>query len=207
MTLSAPDAYPREAAAGDVPALTEQDADRVRDDVAVHLASVGRSLSDLARACDVSASTLSLFMRRRYCGNWRRVAWRVADHLAAESRRGPGRPRFVETRVAREVLDVAAITQHLEGIGLVYGPAGLGKTSALMELHRRDESAVVVRLETAATSAGGVIETVAQGAEAVPAEPADDPGPRSPARDQATPGGAGDVVADRRGAQAARHDP
>jgi hypothetical protein len=60
------------------------------------------------------------------------------------------------------VLNVAGIAQHLDGIGLVYGPSGLGKTSALLELERRDPSAVVVRLETAATSSGGVIETVAR---------------------------------------------
>jgi DNA transposition AAA+ family ATPase len=163
MTLSAPDVYARDPAVGDVPALTEADAEKVRLDLAAHLEAVGRSLSDVARACDVSASTLSYFMRRRYCGNWRRIAWRVADHLLDENRRrGADRPRFVETRVAAEVLQVAGIAQHLEGIGLIYGPSGLGKTSALAELERRDEAAVIVRLETAATSAGGVIETVAR---------------------------------------------
>ncbi|MEM7807539.1 MAG: ATP-binding protein [Planctomycetota bacterium] len=45
---------------------------------------------------------------------------------------------------------------------LSWHQVGLGKTSALMELEHRDPSAVVVRLETAATSAHGVVETIAR---------------------------------------------
>jgi hypothetical protein len=69
---------------------------------------------------------------------------------------------FVLTRCAQEIFTVAETSIHLRGIGLVFGPSGIGKTLALRAVAAEKPGSVLVRLETTATSAAGVMDTIAR---------------------------------------------
>jgi len=63
---------------------------------------------------------------------------------------------------------VAEAAIHLRGVGLVFGPAGIGKTLAFRALAAEKPEAVYLSLETIASSAAGVIEAIARAMHLIP---------------------------------------
>ncbi|MCY2952991.1 MAG: AAA family ATPase, partial [Planctomycetota bacterium] len=150
--------------------VTEQEAAEVI--VAVRSYMAGRRMSHtfVARAIGYSVSVISQVFSRTYEGNWRQVIvdldrW-LADQVKADGVLKPS--EYVRTQVAEEIFAVAEAAMHLKGIGLVFGPSGIGKTLALRALAAEKPGAIYVSLETIASSAAGVIEAIARAMRLIP---------------------------------------
>jgi hypothetical protein len=150
--------------------VTEDEAADVIAAVRSYMAASRVSLTFIARAIGYSVPVLSQVFSRTYDGNWRQIVldldrW-LADWVKADGVTKPA--EFVRIRVAEEVFAVGEAAIRLKGIGLVFGPAGLGKTLALRALAAEKPGAVYVSLKTIASSAAGVIEAIARAMRLIP---------------------------------------
>lgn len=125
---------------------TQADPDVARELLRKHREATGKTQSEVARAIGVSAATLSGFLRNTYAGNVEEVAVRVLDYLQREGKRlvAPQEPGFVETSIAADVMTVAEYTHMHSCLGLVYGEAGLGKTTALERYAKAHPDVVMI---------------------------------------------------------------
>ena len=145
--------------------VTEDEAADVIAAVRSYMAASRMSLTFAARAIGYSVSVLSQVFSRTYDGNWRQIVLDL-DRWLADGVTKPA--EFVRIKVAEEIFAVADAAIHLKGIGLVFGPAGLGKTLALRALAAEKPGAVYVSLKTIASSAAGVIEAIARAMRLIP---------------------------------------
>ena len=145
--------------------VTEEEAADVIAAVRSYMAASRMSLTFAARAIGYSVSVLSQVFSRTYDGNWRQIVLDL-DRWLADGVTKPA--EFVRIRVAEEVFAVGEAAIRLKGIGLVFGPAGLGKTLALRALAAEKPGAVYVSLKTIASSAAGVIEAIARAMRLIP---------------------------------------
>ncbi len=95
------------------------------------------SQKTVAREVGISTTTISEVLRNQYKGktsnqqlvklhNWLELAARRENIIHSK--------RFVETSVAREVIQVASITAETCMIGVLFGPAHIGKTFTLQSI-------------------------------------------------------------------------
>jgi DNA transposition AAA+ family ATPase len=112
----------------------------------------GYTQNAVAREIGISSTTISEVVRQRYSGktadthlvkvhNWMELAARRENIVHART--------FVETTVAREILQVAGIVAETCKMGVVFGPAQLGKTFTLKAIERdqRFGDPVLIRVD------------------------------------------------------------
>jgi DNA transposition AAA+ family ATPase len=110
--------------------------DKVRVGVRAAL-TAGLTQALIAKESGVSATTLSQWLADQYPGDNDAVAVKVKRWLDArqareeEQRRMPAAPDFVSTPTAERVLVALQYAQMAADITVIYGGAGLGKTSAI----------------------------------------------------------------------------
>lgn len=101
--------------------------------------------STIARDVGVKQPNLIAYRDGHYRGNVDKMAAAIHDYLHRMLQRNQVLViPYVETSIAREVKEVLAFAQ-LEGtIGVVYGPAGIGKTVALEDYCQRHDYAYLL---------------------------------------------------------------
>lgn len=126
----------------------------------------GITQAAVAREVGISTTTISEVLRRRYQGktsdkqlvklhNWLELAARRENIVRSRT--------FVETTVAREILQVAGIVAETCKIGVVFGPAQLGKTFTLraVEGDQRFGDPVLIRVDETLTRPFALCRAVA----------------------------------------------
>lgn len=115
----------------------------------------GQTATAVARALGIAPSTLSQYLSGSYRGSVERIDADVQSFLArqAEKETQPRRRvSFVDTTPARKVFEVARIC-HMEGcIGVVYGDAGLGKTTAVKEYTAQNSGVILIEADLGYTA-------------------------------------------------------
>jgi len=112
----------------------------------------GLSQKVVAREVGISTTTISEVLRNQYKGktsdkqlvrlhNWLELAARRENIVRSK--------KWVETSVAREIIQVAAVTAETCKIGVVFGPAQLGKTFTLESIagDQRFGDPVLIRID------------------------------------------------------------
>lgn len=91
----------------------------------------------VAKEAGVSATSLSQVLADKYAADPSAVAKRLSAWLAARAERAaqalPEMPAFVTTPTAQRVLAALAYAQMAADVAVVYGAAGVGKTTAILE--------------------------------------------------------------------------
>jgi DNA transposition AAA+ family ATPase len=112
--------------------LTKEELDQVARDVRKWLKESGRSAQSVSRALGkgFSPATISNFLNGMERGDHEKTARALNEYMERETRAGEAkRPQgFVETSVAKRMLVVVRTAVETKSIGLVVGPAGMGKT-------------------------------------------------------------------------------
>jgi DNA transposition AAA+ family ATPase len=110
----------------------------------------------LAKEVGVSSGVVNMFVNGRVLGrkalsqfiSW--SEWRQRN----QPRRAPGEPEWVETETGRQISAALAFAQAESSIALVYGGAGLGKTTAITRYADENEN---VWVATSSPTRSGVL--------------------------------------------------
>lgn len=116
-----------------------------------HLKVSGFSQEGVAKAMGISGSILSSWRKGRYNGDNERVENLIGayltrlENLAEKSKDVKRDFDFVETSVYERVVNGAELAEVRQGIRVVMGDSGVGKTTALKHLKEMNESMILLK--------------------------------------------------------------
>jgi len=127
----------------------------------------GLSQSDISREANVSSTTLSRFLKGDYKGDNAGIATKLSKWL--ETRRArlstvsamPTPPAYINTGTAQRILDTLEYAQAAGDMAVVYGGAGLGKTTATKRYASTAASVWVVEMTRSHGKLLGALERIA----------------------------------------------
>lgn len=104
----------------------------LREKLSCHLKEKGITQSGVAKAIDVSASMVSMFLAGTY-PNPEKIIPKIKSYFQSREKAADAvqLPELAETSVYKEVQAVLDYVHSQRDIGVIYGPAGIGKTTAL----------------------------------------------------------------------------
>lgn len=141
--------------------------DKVRVGVRAAL-TAGLTQALIAKESGVSATTLSQWLADQYPGDNDAVALKVKRWLdarqarEAEQRRMPAAPDYVSTPTAERVVIALQYAQMASDITIIYGGAGLGKTSALNHYAKISPQVWVATMTPASASVVTCLEEICE---------------------------------------------
>lgn len=115
----------------------------------------GISQSHAAKALGVSKPALNSYLQHKYAGDVAAIDAKVQAYLKLQQERRETAKLdmvFVETKTAKQMLSFLGLAHVLGQLGIVYGGAGVGKTTALKEYQRRNPSSVLIEPDTGYTA-------------------------------------------------------
>lgn len=143
---------------------------RIQEDFERFLKDTGYTLRKVSKklGAGFSPPVLSQFRNMSgpddYIGDRDRIVRKLNQFMEQEARNqaAPGPADFVETRVAKRMLTAIQNAIELRGIGLIYGPAGVGKTITLEAAVSIFAGSVMVRARSTTRSVGGFARHLAK---------------------------------------------
>ena len=114
-----------------------------------------KSQSAVARALGVSKATLNLYLQNKYAGDVAALDAKVRAFLDLAQKRADTAVLtmdFVETNTAKQMLSFLGLAHVLQQLGIIYGGAGLGKTTCLKEYQRRNPASLLIEPDTGFTA-------------------------------------------------------
>lgn len=107
----------------------------------------GETQASIARAIGVTGSLLSAWKGGTYPGNMKKVTRSIAQYLYTRYRQKEETTLdfpYVETKQAMDINSVVNFCMVHRKMGLVHGPSGLGKTTALQNIARENSQVIYV---------------------------------------------------------------
>jgi DNA transposition AAA+ family ATPase len=115
----------------------------------------GYTQKKVATKTGLSTAVISQYLKGVYNGNIANVEAALADLISREEERAKRREvkeRFVKTQLSGLVLGLIANT-HMDGdIGVIYGPAGMGKSIALREYATTNKGVILIEADPGYTA-------------------------------------------------------
>lgn len=145
---------------------SEEEQDGLRGFVREHMAQRGVSQAQVSREAEIADSTLSQFLSGTYRGNTQEIARKLARWLSARNEEAtlrslaPPEPTFTQTPTTDKVIGVLRGAQALGDIGLVTGPAGVGKTAGALKYQTISTRTVMATASPAISSAVGILKVL-----------------------------------------------
>lgn len=142
---------------------TAIDIQAVRQSLNEYIATTGKTQAEIARSVGVSDSRISQFRKGTYTGDNESLAYSLQQMMNLDTRRQQTvkKPGFVVTSTAKEVMTVARYTHEHTDIGVIYGPAGIGKTMALRQYAQEYPSTVFITADVTTARAKALLEEIA----------------------------------------------
>ncbi|MCC5811176.1 MAG: AAA family ATPase [Ectothiorhodospiraceae bacterium] len=128
----------------------------------------GLSLSGLSQLTGVGKTRLSQWLKDKYPGDNAAIETDIRRWLesreAASALEGqmPAAPDWVETPSARAVLSALSFAQMAEAVSVVYGGAGVGKTTTIRRYRQQAPNVWVVTATPAVSAPGPILTRIAQ---------------------------------------------
>jgi DNA transposition AAA+ family ATPase len=144
-------------------AVTPEQAAQVVGSINAYREQTGFNIREISRALGKTAAAISPVLAGPFDRRSADLIIALDRWLEGELKRRelPRPSNFVLTRVAEAVMTVAEVACALKGIGLVYGWAGIGKTTALRALAAERPGSVFISIKTASASQMGVLHSIA----------------------------------------------
>ena len=122
----------------------------IRQDLQDYISDNGLSQSAVARAVGVTSPVVNQYLHGKYPGNVQEIERKIAAYLQKQREREAERKLevdYVLTTTAKRVRDVLRLA-HVEGEAVVlFGQAGLGKTSSLREYCKQAPDALMIETD------------------------------------------------------------
>ncbi len=155
---------------GKVVEISGKNQDSLRGTVTSLMEKEGVSQTAVARECGVSSSLFSNWLAGKYEGDNEAIAETMEKWLKARENRSqinealPKFPAYVETPTGERIQEVLHYGQMSVDIVVVYGGAGLGKTTALKRYVEDHLNCWMVTMSPATASTGAALEIIAEAA-------------------------------------------
>lgn len=114
-----------------------------------------KSQSAVAKALGVSKATLNLYLQNKYAGDVHALNNKVQSYLNLMQKREKTAQLdidFVQTNTAKQILSFLGLAHVLQQMGIIYGGAGVGKTTCLKEYQRANPACVLIEPDTGFTA-------------------------------------------------------
>lgn len=132
------------------------------DDLREYITKSGKTQTAVGKELGVSGGAVSSFLSGKYKTPHTLIP-KIASLISMNEKKAvaPKAPDFAETSISRTVRNTIAYA-HLRGvIAVVYGDAGVGKTSTVKEYVRNDKQALLITISPTYASITGVNELIA----------------------------------------------
>jgi len=139
--------------------ITQQIIDRFRE----LLKRLDKSEGWAARSLGIASSTLSQILSGSYAGDAEKHIRQLDKWIEGQILRetAPKPSGFVKTKVAERIYGVAKWVQETNTIGVVHGPAGIGKTITLQAIRAETPGSIFIRIATAGQRKLSVLTSLA----------------------------------------------
>lgn len=100
-----------------------------------------------AKYLDISRPALNAYLQGKYAGDVAEIDHKVQGYLRLQQERNEVAKLemdFVETRAAKNMLGFLGLAHKLAQLGIVYGGAGVGKTTVLKEYQQRFPNTILI---------------------------------------------------------------
>ncbi|MDR3561878.1 MAG: AAA family ATPase [Negativicutes bacterium] len=140
--------------------FSDESINQVRDQLRSYIVTSDKSQTQIAREIGVSGSVLSQFQKGIYTGTNEKIAYAVQQWLELETRRQTTVkvPGFAMTTIAEEVIAIAKYAHEHQDTGVVYGPAGSGKTVALKQYVEQNPGTVFLTADVTISNSKAILE-------------------------------------------------
>jgi len=117
-----------------------------------------RSKHALAKAIGINHGVLSMYLKSDYNGNVERINEKIKAYLERETARGDQwTDVIVQTETMKKIVKAINLIHLMRKMGIVYGPAGLGKTeSAKAYVSKTPGSYLITALPDSKSVAGAI---------------------------------------------------
>lgn len=126
----------------------------IRQELKDYQAEHKLSDADVARAIGSSPTTVNLWKHNKYTGDNSRIEKGVKAFLEnrtekdeLEEQTATTKLTFIETSVSKKIFEVAKVCHLEHEMGVAYGIAGLGKTSAVKEYARINPATILIEAD------------------------------------------------------------
>lgn len=119
----------------------------VREQLQNHLEQHRIAQKAAAKGIGISPTAINLYLNGTYKGSTEEVERKVAAWLQQQREKAEVSKLdipFVETKTAKRTLGFLGLTNTLGQLGIIYGGAGLGKTTCLKEFAARYPAAILI---------------------------------------------------------------
>lgn len=116
----------------------------------------GKTASAVAKGLGKSPATLSQYLNFSYKGDVAKLEVAIENWLSRQAERQERNVKpqtdFIQTSIARKVFELADYCLIENEIGVIYGPAGLGKTFAVQEFNRQNPATILIEADLGYTA-------------------------------------------------------
>ena len=144
--------------------MLKQDAavESVRNALKDFQKSAKLTLADIAKGVNKSAALVSQFIADKYVGNINELKTAFLEYLNREHKRRLEKIEIpnVVTNHAAKIFGVCNLIHESKDVGLIYGPSGMGKTTALEMYHSQNSQSIMITCYSGMTSGAVCMEIV-----------------------------------------------
>lgn len=128
----------------------------LRNKLRAFIDETGKSASAVAKGIGRSPAALSQYLNFSYKGDVAKLEVAIENWLARQAERQERNVKpqtdFIQTSIARKVFELADYCLIENEIGVIYGPAGLGKTFAVKEFNRQNPATILIEADLGYTA-------------------------------------------------------
>jgi DNA transposition AAA+ family ATPase len=123
----------------------------------------GLSQYAVARGTGMSPASVNQYLQDKYPGPAKNIEEKVVSFLERKEAEGKivPRPGFVQTSVAKKIHKIMKDAGVEGDLAVITGPSGVGKTTAIDNFAKQDQTVVLVKADVS-FSVGGIVEEIAE---------------------------------------------
>ncbi len=120
----------------------------LKEELKILMEKKNLSFLNVSRALGISKSGLNMWINGNYSGNEQKLNKAVKSFVEREKIRDTRYSlNFTMTSIAKTVFEVAQLCHVESEIGVVYGKAGLGKTTAVKEYSKANSDVILIEVD------------------------------------------------------------
>jgi DNA transposition AAA+ family ATPase len=132
----------------------------MRDQLAAWRTERNMSMAAVAKRAGVNEATISRYLASTMTGDVAGLEAKLRDMMLADARRQTWAETYIETQGCAETMTVLELIRGACDIGLVTGPAGIGKTTACRRYAAESDTSILITLSEGSGDSWSIIRLI-----------------------------------------------